>query len=150
VRRDGCFRLYRHILPPTERRLGFVGYASSTACQLTSEVAAHWLSQCFRDELIPPSAAEMEREISRVLEWASEVVPRCKEGYFVGPFVAHYVDDLMRDMGLRRARTGNVVTEYFAPFWPRRYQALQEERRRGRSGRRVGGAQPPAAAGAPS
>jgi cation diffusion facilitator CzcD-associated flavoprotein CzcO len=133
VRTDGCFRLYRHILPPAEQRLGFVGYASSTACQLTSEVAAHWLSQCFRGELSLPSTAEMEREISRVLEWASEVVPKCREGYFVGPFVAHYVDDLMRDMGLRRARTGNVVTEYFAPFWPRRYRDLQEERRRGRS-----------------
>src|SRR6202453_3189333 len=45
--RDGHFLLYRHILPPTEQRLGFVGYASSTACQLTSEISAHWLSQTF-------------------------------------------------------------------------------------------------------
>lgn len=133
VRKDGCFRLYRHILPPAEHHLGFVGYASSTVCQLTSEVAAHWLSQCFRGELMLPSAPEMEREISRVLHWASEVVPGCKEGYFVGPFVAHYVDDLMRDMGLSRARTGNALTEYFAPLWPSRYQGLQEERRRARA-----------------
>jgi len=141
VRTDGCFRLYRHILPPLEQRLGFVGYASSTACQLTSEVAAHWLSQCFRGELSLPSTAEMEREISRVLEWASEVVPKCREGYFVGPFVAHYVDDLMRDMGLPRARTGSVLTEYLAPFWPRRYQGLKEERRRAQSAPPIG-AQP--------
>jgi dimethylaniline monooxygenase (N-oxide forming) len=30
--RDGRFWLYRHILPPAEQRLGFIGYASSTAC----------------------------------------------------------------------------------------------------------------------
>jgi hypothetical protein len=39
--RDGRFRLYRHILPPTEQGVGFIGYASSTACQLTSEISAH-------------------------------------------------------------------------------------------------------------
>ena len=40
--------------------LGFIGYASSTACQLTSDVAAHWLSQFYRGELALPAAAEME------------------------------------------------------------------------------------------
>jgi cation diffusion facilitator CzcD-associated flavoprotein CzcO len=46
VQRDGKFHLYRHIVPPTEQRLGFVGYASSTNNMLTSEIAAHWLSEC--------------------------------------------------------------------------------------------------------
>ncbi|HEX9114387.1 MAG TPA: NAD(P)/FAD-dependent oxidoreductase [Nitrospirota bacterium] len=135
VQRNSQLRLYRHILPPRQSRIGFIGYASSTACQLTSEVAAHWLSQCFRGELALPSAAEIEKEISRVLHWASETFPGRGEGYYIGPFVAHYLDDLMGDMGLPRRRTGGFFTEYFAPFWPDRYRNVGEERRRLRAGK---------------
>jgi len=132
VFKDGQFHLYRHILPPDEPQLGFVGYASSLACQLTSEMGAHWLSQHFRGELALPSGAEMEDEIARVQQWTSEIFPARKEGYFVGQYLAHYVDDLVRDMGLRTSRTGNVLAEYFMPFWPQRYRGVAEERRRAR------------------
>ena len=133
VQRNSRLWLYRHILPPREPRLGFIGYASSTACQLTSEVAAHWLSQRFRGELNLPSVDEMEREIARVLEWAAEVFPGRHQGYFVGPYLAHYLDDLLRDMKLPHQRTGNFVSEYFAPLWPHRYRNLAEQRQQMRS-----------------
>ena len=133
VERSGRLGLYRHILPPQEPRLGFIGYASSTACQLTSEVGAHWLSQCFRGELNLPTVADMEREIARVLDWASEVFPARSQGYFVGPYLAHYLDDLLRDMRLPRRRTANLFSEYFAPLWPHRYQNLADQRRRERA-----------------
>ena len=132
VQRGGRFRLYRHILPPRVPRLGFVGYASSIACQLTSEIAAHWLSQCFRGELQLPAVPEMEREIDRVHAWAAEVFPARAEGYFVGPFLGHYIDELMRDMGLETRRTRHVISEYFAPLWPSRYRDVGEARRRAR------------------
>jgi hypothetical protein len=32
------------MFPATAQRLGFVGYAWSTTCQLISEISAHWLS----------------------------------------------------------------------------------------------------------
>ena len=130
VRRHGCLGLYRHILPPQQPNLGFIGYASSTACQLTSEVAAHWLSQCFRGKLNLPSKTEMEREIARVLDWTNEVFPGRSQGYFVGPYLAHYLDDLLYDMNVPRKRAGNVFSEYFAPLWPHRYQHLTEQRQR--------------------
>jgi cation diffusion facilitator CzcD-associated flavoprotein CzcO len=132
IRRNGRLWLYRHILPPRESHLGFIGYASSTACQLTSEVAAHWLSECFRGELTLPSVAEMEREIGRALDWASDVFPARSEGYFVGPYLSHYLDDLLRDMQLPCRRAGSLVAEYFAPLWPRRYRNLTEQRQRRR------------------
>jgi cation diffusion facilitator CzcD-associated flavoprotein CzcO len=132
VLKDGRFHLYRHILPPREPRVGFIGYASSIACQLTSEIAAHWLSQCFRGELQLPAVPDMEREISRVHAWANEVFPARREGYFVGPFLAHYIDELMLDMRLETRRTRHLLSEYFAPFWPSRYRDVEEERRRGR------------------
>lgn len=129
VWRDGRFHLYRHILPPREPRLGFVGYASSIACQLTSEIAAHWVSQCFRSEIELPPVWEMEREIAKVHAWANEVFPARPEGYFIGPFLTHYLDELLRDMGLNPFRTAHLFSEYLAPVWPERYRAVAEERR---------------------
>ena len=128
------FRLYRHILPPEEKRLGFVGYASSIICPLTSEVGAHWLSQNFRGELALPTAKAMKEEILQIERWAEEVMPARAQGYFIGAYAAHYIDDLLRDMGLRTKRTSNFLTEYFAPLWAERYATLSEERRARRNG----------------
>ena len=133
VQRDGAFHLYRHILPPDEPHLGFVGYAQSFMSALTSEMAAHWLSQHFRGELDLPSQQEMEREIARVRQWAEDVFPPAEGGYFIGPFIAHYLDDLMRDMGLRTVRTSNWLVEYFGRLLPRHYRGVPKERRRARS-----------------
>jgi len=122
-------RLFRQILPPSVPRLGFIGYASSTACTLTSEVAAHWLSQWFTGVLELPDVVDMEQEIARVLDWADEAFPARSQGYYIGPHVAAYLDDLLRDMGLPLRRAGNWLSEYFAPLWPGRYQDLGEQRR---------------------
>jgi dimethylaniline monooxygenase (N-oxide forming) len=125
----GHFRLYRHILPPAEQRLGFVGYASSTACQLTSEISAHWLSQMFRGEQRLPAVDEMEAEIQRVRAWLAEVLPARPQGYFLGPFLTHHIDDLVTDMGVPTRRTGNVFSEYLGPFGPARYRNIVDQQR---------------------
>jgi hypothetical protein len=130
--KQGRIQLYRNILPARIRNLGFIGYASSTACQLTSEIAAHWLSQRFRHEMVLPNADDMEEEISRVLQWAVDTFPGRSQGYYIGPYVAHYLDDLLRDMGLPRRRARNFFSEYFGPFWPDRYRGIDEQRRRTR------------------
>jgi hypothetical protein len=129
VLHDSHFRLYRHILPPTEQRLGFIGYASSTACQLTSEISAHWLSQNFRGELTLPAVAEMEAEVQRVGAWLADVFPARPQGYYLGPYLAHHIDDLVADMGLPTRRTSNVVAEYLGAFSPARYREVAEQRR---------------------
>jgi hypothetical protein len=74
----------------------------------------------------------MEREIARVHAWADEVFPARSEGYFVGPFVAHYIDELMRDMRLETRRTPDLLSEYFGPFRPSRYRDVGRERRQAR------------------
>ena len=133
-RADG-FHLYRFILPPGVERLGFVGYNSSTACQLTSEVAAHWLSDCFLGRLRLPAVDAMDREIARVRRWTAEVMPGRGRGFFVGPYVLPHLDELMADMGLSTVRSGNFVAENLLPMWPARYRRLAEERRQERDGR---------------
>lgn len=133
IRPDGQFRLYRHILPPAEPRLGFVGYASSGNSPLTSEVAAHWLSQCFRGELALPDKSEMEQCIDRVLDWTERTFPQQSEGHFIGGYIAHYIDWLMRDMGLRVRRNKRLKSELLGPLWAERYRELHEERRQARA-----------------
>ncbi|MVU76302.1 NAD(P)-binding protein [Nocardia sp. ET3-3] len=128
VRTEGRFQLYRHILPPTLPRLGFIGYASSDACQLTAEISAHWLSQHFLGELALPKADDMHSEITRVGKWLGEVMPARPEGYYLGPYLTHHIDELMRDMGLPVRRTDNFVSEYFDTLLPGRYADLAEER----------------------
>ncbi len=135
VWRDGWLHLYRHILPPREPRMGFVGYASSGNAPLTSEISAHWLSQWFRGELNLPDPSNMAREIARVRRWTRKVFPRRCEGYFIGAYVSSYVDELMRDMGLKTRRTDGFFSEYLGPLWGKRYRGVAEERRRLRSGR---------------
>jgi dimethylaniline monooxygenase (N-oxide forming) len=124
VWRDGRFHLYRQLIPPGEPRLGFLGYASSTACPLTSELGAHWLARCFGGELPLPEEAEMEAEVARVHRWLSRVFPERDGGYFIGPYIAHYADELLRDMGLPTRRLRNPLAELLAPIWAERYRGL--------------------------
>ncbi|MDX1658692.1 MAG: NAD(P)-binding domain-containing protein [Nitriliruptorales bacterium] len=133
VQTGGRFRLYRHILPPAEPRLGFVGYAQSFLSQLTSEIAAHWLAANFRGDLDLPEREVMEHEIDRVEHWASQTFHPARGGYFIGPHMSHYIDDLMADMDLPRHRT-NPIKEYVGRFLPERYAEVGEERRRSSRG----------------
>lgn len=127
VIRSGRFRLFRRILPPEEQRLAFVGYFPTLSCALSSEIAAHWASECFRGALQLPSLAEMDGEIERLENWAKRRVPESGDGIFTGPYIAHYVDDLMRDMGMPTKRTDNALTEIMGTFLPSRYASLGDE-----------------------
>jgi hypothetical protein len=47
IQKNGYFHLYRHIVPPEEPHMGLIGYQSSIACQLSSEIAAGlWQRGC--------------------------------------------------------------------------------------------------------
>ncbi|TVP42134.1 MAG: NAD(P)/FAD-dependent oxidoreductase [Gemmatimonadales bacterium] len=133
VQQDGRIQLYRRILAPREPRLGFVGFASSTACTITSELGAHWLSQCFRGELDLPSSEARECEARGFDRWATQAFPDRPEGAFIGPYVAHYVDDLMRDMGLPERRKRSRLREYLGPLTAERYRGVADERRQART-----------------
>lgn len=81
----------------------------------------------------------MDWEIARVRKWASEAFPERNEGYFIGPYVAHYTDELVEDMGLRTKRIRDPLRRYFGRFLPDRYRDLASERR---SARRAHATQP--------
>jgi len=106
----------------------FIGYASSGNAPLTSEISAHWLSQHFRGELELPDTSEMEQEIDKVRSWTQKVFPRRNEGYFIGAYVGSYIDELMKEMGLKTRRKNNFFSEYFRPFWADRYKKVADEK----------------------
>jgi cation diffusion facilitator CzcD-associated flavoprotein CzcO len=129
---QGYIRLFRQILPPTAQNIGFVGYASSVASQLTAEIGAHWLSEHFLGALALPSVQAMNEEIDRVHAWADEYLPNRGTEGFVGPYLSPYVDELMRDMRLPVRRSRGFFTEHFGVFRASRYAGLTAERRQAR------------------
>lgn len=121
MKRDGYFHLYRHILPPREQRLGFVGYAQSFVSTISAEVPAQWLSAAFRNQLDLPDPSAMDREIEKVKNWAETVFPSAGSGYFIGPYLVHYLDDLLRDLEVGPHRDPNPLREYLGRVLPERY-----------------------------
>lgn len=125
---QGVFRLYRNILPTEVSNLAFVGYNSSLCCQFTSEIGANWVAQYFKNALSLPSRVFMNAYIDDYLKWLynKTKVTTPASGTCLVPFTFHYVDDLMRDMGLS-PRRANVLVEWLTPFDPSRYKGLTEE-----------------------
>ena len=70
----------------------------------------------------------MHAEIQRVHDWLADVFPARRQGYFVGPHLAHHIDDLLADIGVPTRRTSNVVAEYLRRFTPSRYSEVAEQR----------------------
>ncbi len=125
---DGCFRLYRNILPVDVPRLAFVGYNSSLYSQLTSEIGARWLAEHVHGRLALPPQAEMRRRIEARLDWLKAERPDAlAAGTCVVPFNFHYINDLLRDMGARTWRTRNRLREYLMPVDPSVYAGLRAE-----------------------
>jgi cation diffusion facilitator CzcD-associated flavoprotein CzcO len=126
---DGFFTLYRHILPPEERRLGFIGYATSIGTSLSSEVAANWLATHFREQMKLPEDDQMYKEIDKVKKWAARYLPRESSGHAVAGYLIDYLDQLLRDMDLSVHRADNWFTEYFGRIHADRFEGLGEARR---------------------
>jgi cation diffusion facilitator CzcD-associated flavoprotein CzcO len=125
---DGCFRLYRNILPVDVPRLAFVGYNSSLYSQLTSEIGARWLAEHVHGRIALPPQPEMRRRIEERLDWLKAERPGgLAAGTCVVPFNFHYVNDLLRDMGARTWRTRNRLREYLMPVDPGVYADLGAE-----------------------
>ena len=127
---DGFFTLYRHIVPPREPRLGFIGYASSIGTTMSSEVSAHWLSSHFLGRMERPDEDRMYEEIGKVKQWAEVYLPRESSGHAVAVCLVDFLDQLLRDMDVPVHRASNWCSEYFGRVHASRFRGLQEQRRR--------------------
>ncbi|MGK7295447.1 MAG: flavin-containing monooxygenase [Candidatus Wenzhouxiangella sp. M2_3B_020] len=121
---DGFFTLYRHILPPRQRNLGFIGYASSVGTTLTAEVGAHWLASHFLGRMDLPEVEVMDKEIQKVKEWAARMLPRESGGHVIAVYLVDYLDQLMEDLRLPTGGAGGWLTKYFGRVHAERYRDL--------------------------
>ncbi|GGK38433.1 flavin-containing monooxygenase [Salinarimonas ramus] len=114
---DGQFRLFRLIVNPDIPDLGFVGFNSSFASVLTSEMAAEWLVRFVDGALAPmPSRDAMNAAIDAHLAWRREVRPVAQAygGLCAAPFHFRHLDELVADMGCR-VRRRNPLADAFLP-----------------------------------
>lgn len=122
----GMFKLYRNIINPKVPDLGFVGFNSSLFSTLTSEVAANWLAHYVKGDIVLPGQQHIDKEVERIAKWRCNKRPISSEfsGLCVAPFNFQHLDELMKDMKLRRKASNNPVYEFFKPINPKDYQKL--------------------------
>ena len=127
---DGLVRLYRSLVSPDLPQMGFVGYNTSFATTLTSEIGANWLVQFMEGKLAnQPTTAEMHREMDEMLAWRRTERPIASEysGLCVAPYHYRYLDSLMKDMGAKH-KLGNPLQANLAPINPAVYKDLLASR----------------------
>jgi cation diffusion facilitator CzcD-associated flavoprotein CzcO len=115
---DGQFRLYRLIVNPDLPDMGFVGFNSSFASVLTSEIGAEWLVRYADGQLArQPSAAEMRRDIDMMLHWRRVERPSAAVygGLCVAPFHFKHLDELIADMGAAITRRNPIAERLLPP-----------------------------------
>lgn len=126
---DGSFLLYKTIIPIGVNNFGFVGMQCSLANQLTSEIAAHWLSQHFQGKIRLPSEENMLQSAKAFVAWQKEILKRDRA--MMKPYIivqtVHFVDELLRDMDIPVTRCNNFLIENFGPIWPSRYKNVKEQ-----------------------
>ncbi len=114
---DGQYRLYRIIANPDLPEMGFVGFNSSFASVLTSEMAANWLVRYADGQLAKqPSAAQMNENIEMMLKWKRGERPAAGVygGLCVAPYHFKHLDELLDDMGAKE-RKRNPLAENLTP-----------------------------------
>ena len=114
---DGQYRLYRLVANPDVPDLGFVGFNSSFATVLTSDIAAQWLVR-YADGMLAkqPGLDDMRRWIDEHLKWRRTVRPaaRVYGGLCSAPYHFRHMDELLADIGARKRRR-NPLAETFLP-----------------------------------
>lgn len=126
VEADGQYRLYRMMVNPDLPDLGFVGFNSSFATNLSAEIGAAWLVRYMDGRLAhPPTRARMEAEITRSLTWRRSERPAAGHygGLCIAPYHHRHFGDLLRDIGVP-TRAANPLTALFAPLRPATYARL--------------------------
>jgi cation diffusion facilitator CzcD-associated flavoprotein CzcO len=117
IAEDGQYRLYRLIANPDVPDLGFVGFNSSFATVLTSDLAAQWLVRYADGKLRnQPRPEDMRTWIETHLKWRRKVRPaaRVYGGLCSAPYHFRHMDELLADIGARKTRR-NPLAETFLP-----------------------------------
>ena len=117
VARDGQYRVYRLAVNPDLPDMGFVGFNSSFCTILSAEMIASWLVRFADGQLVnQPSDAAMRSNIEMMLNWRRNERPSAQVygGLCSAPFHFKHFDELLADMGARKAKRSNPLAEQFS------------------------------------
>lgn len=124
----GLIHLYRHLIHPEVPQMGFVGYNYSGCAQLSSEIGAHWLLEYVLGNISLPNSEQMLEDVKTELEWRQKDRPYAfLNGACITPFTFHYIDELMRDMGLKTRRKSLGIVNMMMPADPSAYKTIRQE-----------------------
>jgi hypothetical protein len=129
---DGA-QLYRHLLHPRIERVGFAGYNHGFFHVPGVEIGSLWLSAWLRGDLELPSAEEMERRIEEIRAWKrANVLFEPSRSCAVNTRFHQYLDVLLQDLGLPKARKSNPIAEALVAYSAADYDGVLAEYDRAR------------------
>ncbi|KAK6444159.1 hypothetical protein FP744_10000407 [Trichoderma asperellum] len=128
------YRLHRYMLPSSlaaqnDRSLIFLGYLISFQTHILSEVSALW-AVCWLDNLVDlnilGSKEAIDYEIAKVNAWSLRKNLTLEPN--PGSGIQHFIDLLMKDMGLKAKRKGGLgVRDTFSPYRSQDYLGIVDE-----------------------
>ncbi len=117
VEPDGQYKTYRLSVNPDLPDMGFVGFNSSFCTMLSAEMIANWLVRYADGQLAnQPTEAQMRENIQMMLDWRRKERPAAQVygGLCSAPFHFKHFDELLVDMGAKKAKRSNPLAEQFS------------------------------------
>jgi len=129
---DGT-QLYRHVLHPRLKRLGFAGFNHNPFHIPGVEMGTLWMAAVMAGDIVLPTPDEMEASTHRVRDWKRQhTIFEPTRAYWVSNRFHNYLDTLLMELGVRPWRKRNPIDEIFAAYDPTDYAGVVEEYERAR------------------
>jgi cation diffusion facilitator CzcD-associated flavoprotein CzcO len=114
--------LYRYMLHPNLKDMGFVCQADPFNSILCSELTARWLRALIEGKTPYPSQKEMWARLELDKKEAELIDPEFQSPLAIHPFEYFFYKEILQDLGHNKPpKCGDWLLEYILPCWARDY-----------------------------